>query len=362
MSAPAPSRWARWRRLLLLAVVAFAAALLLAEVALRVFAWFGHADELARWRQQTAAGAKLAPGQPVRLGQIVRPAPDAEIVYELLPDLDVEFQHHPLRTGHLGCRGGDPPEPRPANAFVLVGLGDSVLFGAGVATEETFLARLQQRLAAQLPQHTVVAVNTGVPGYNTAMEVATLQAKCLDLRPDVVVIDFVENDFDLPNFLLLPPDPLRLDKCFLYDLAHRVLRADRRPNGPLEPAPMADRLHFERDPARVPTAYRDMVGQDGYRRALDHLLSLARERGFHVVVSCHTEIDPAARAVCDQLGLPIVTAAERQRAWLQTHGNPPLPQSALVVAPDDLHPSAIGHDLLAEELFAFLARSGWLPH
>ncbi len=353
--------WQRWRWRLLLAAAAFALALLAAEVALRALTWFGHADELAYWRQQTAAGAKLAPGQPVRLGQIVRPAHDPEIVYELLPDLDVEFQRHPLHTGHLGCRGGDPPEPRPDNAFVVVGLGDSVLFGSGVAGEETFLARLQQRLAAALPQRTVVAVNTGVPGYNTSMEVATLQAKCLPLRPDVVLIDFVENDFDLPNFLLLPPDPLRLDKCFLYDLAHRVLRADRRPNGPLEPAPMADRLHFERDPARVPAAYRHMVGAAGYRRALERLVALSHEHGFHVLVSCHTGIDPAARAVCDALGLPVVTAADRQRAWLQAHDNVLLRDSALVVAPDDLHPSALGHDLLAEELFAFLTQSGWLP-
>lgn len=362
MSAPARSRWTRWRRRLLLAAAAFAAALLLAEMGLRGFTWLSRDDELARWQKQTAAGTKLTPGQPVRLGQIVRPAADPQIVYELLPQLDVEFQRHRVTTGARGFRGGDPPEPRPANAFVVVGIGDSVLFGSGIATEETFLCRLQRRLAKALPQRTVVAVNTGVPGYDTAMEVATLQAKCLDLRPDVVVIDFVENDFDLPNFLLLPPDPLRLDTCFLYDLAYRTLRADRRPNGPLEPAPMADRLHFERDPARVPATYRDMVGVDGYRRALQRLVQLSHEHGFHVLVSCHTEIDPAARAVCDELGLPIVTAAERQRAWLQTHDNPPLPQSALVVAPDDLHPSALGHELLAEELFAFLEHSGWLPH
>lgn len=361
MSAPAAAGWVRWRRRLLLAAAAGAFALLAAEAALRVLAWWSHADELAQWRRRTASGTALAPGQPVRLGQIVRPASEPDIVYELLPDLDVEFQRHPLRTGHRGFRGGDPPDPLPDDAFVVVGLGDSVLFGSGVAAEQTFLARLQRLLAVELPQRTVVAVNTGVPGYNTAMEVATLQAKCLSLRPDVVLIDFVENDFDLPNFLLLPPDPLRLDKCFLYDLAHKVLRADRRPNGPLEPAPMADRLHFERDPARVPAPYRHMVGVDGYRRALARLLALSREHGFHVLVSCHTEIDPAARAVCDELSLPVVTAAAAQRAFLQTHDDVPLRDSALVVAPDDLHPSALGHELLAAELLAFLSASGWLP-
>jgi lysophospholipase L1-like esterase len=347
---------------LLLAAAAGAFAVLAAEAALRVVTWLGHDDELAQWRQRTAAGTKLTPGQPVRLGQIVRPAADPAIVYELLPDLDVEFQRHRLVTGHLGFRGGDPPDPRPADAFVVVGLGDSVLFGSGVAGEETFLAQLQVHLREHLPDRTVVTVNTGVPGYNTAMEVATLQTKCLSLRPDVVVIDFVENDFDLPNFLLLPPDPLRPDKCFLYDLAHQVLRADRRPNGPLEAAPMANRVRFESDPSRVPEPYRHMVGTDGYRAALQRLVALGKQHGFRVLVSCHTAIEPAARAVCDELGLPVVTAAAAQRSYLQQHGAVPLGESALVVAPDDLHPSDLGHALLAEELFTFLVQSGWLPH
>jgi hypothetical protein len=111
-----------------------------------------------------------------------------------------------------------------------------------------------------------------------------------------VIVDFVENDFDLPNFLLRPDDVLRLDKSWIYDLAHRALRADRRPNGPLEAAPMADRVHFESDPARVPAAYRHMVGPDGYRGALRKLQDLAVRRNFRILVTCHTEIAPAARA------------------------------------------------------------------
>jgi lysophospholipase L1-like esterase len=360
---PAPARTVPrrlWRRLCL-AGAAAVSALVAAEGALRLVAWLGHDDQLARWRQQSAVGAALAPGQPVRLGQMVRPAADPAIVYELLPHLDVEFQRHRVVTGSRGCRGGDPPTPRPEAAFVIVGLGDSVMFGAGVAADATFLAVLQRRLAARLASRPVVVVNTGVPGYNTAMEVATLQARCLDLRPDVVVIDFVENDFDLPNFLLLPPDPLRLDRCCLYELAYRLLRQGRRPNGPLEPAPMADRFRFVSEPTRVPAPYRQMVGPDGYRRALAQLVALSRTHGFRVVVSCHTAIDPTARAICAGLGLPVVTAEARQRAWLHDHGDPALRDSALVVAPDDPHPSALGHALLAEELFTFLVEHDWLP-
>ena len=336
------------------------AALVVAEVVLRIAASLGSDDDLARWRRETAAGMALQPGQVVPLGRLVRPAEDPDVVYELLPDLDVVFQHHPVRTGSRGFRGGDPPE-RGEHDFVIVGLGDSVLFGSGVAIEDTFLAALGERVRQQVPGRVVTTVNTGVPGYNTTMEAATLAAKCLSLQPDVVLVDFVENDFDLPNFLLLPPDPLRLDRSFAYDLAHRVLRHERLPNGPLQRAPMADKLRFESAPERVPPQYRHMVGVAAYRTALTRLRELSHLHGFRLLVSCHTEIDPQARAICDELGVPVVTAAARQRAWLAANGNPALRDSALVVGPDDLHPSALGHRLLAEELHALLVQQHWLP-
>jgi len=349
-----------WWRRLLLAAGAFAAALVAAEAALRIAAFATADDQLARWRAETAGGAHLTKGQVVPLGRLVRPAADPDVVYELLPDLDVVFQRQPVRTGSLGFRGGDPP-PRGAHDVVVVGIGDSVMFGSGVAHEDTFLAALGERLRRRFPDRTVVTVNTAVPGYDTAMEVATLRTKCLPLRPTIVVCDFVENDFDLPNFLLLPPDPLRTDRLFLYDLAYGVLRRDNLPNGPLERAPMATKLRFESSPDRVPERYRHMVGVDGYHRALAAFAALAKQHAFHAVVSCHTAIDPDAQRICDELGVPVVTAAARQRAWLAANGDPKLRDSALVLAPDDLHPSALGHRLLAEELDEFLVAHHWVP-
>ncbi|MEO6596517.1 MAG: SGNH/GDSL hydrolase family protein, partial [Planctomycetota bacterium] len=297
------------------------AGLVLAEVGLRVAAWLGAKNDLAVWRHQTAAAMHLTPGQSVRLGQMVRPATDPDIVYELLPDLDVTFCEQSVRTGKLGCRGGDPPPQREPGSFLLLGLGDSVMFGSSVATDATFLAVLERELQQHYPEHHITTVNTGVPGYNTTMEVATLASKFVSLHPDVVLIDFVENDFDLPNFLLLPVDPLRTDELFLWDLAHRALRKGRDPNGPLEVAPMANTQHFESDPGRVPAAYAHMVGVGAYRAALTRLRDLSREHGFRVLVSCHTEINASARQVCAELGLPVVTAAARQREWLAAHGN-----------------------------------------
>jgi len=332
--------------------------MVLAEGTLRVADWLGSTNELRAWQRQSAHELQLTNGRHVLLGEMVRPAANADIVYELVPDMDVHFGGKHVVTGALGFRGGDPPPERDPCELCVVGIGDSVLFGSGVETDETFLHRLGDKLQTLYPDRIVTTVNTGVPGYNTTMEVATLAQKCLDLQPDLVIVDFVENDFDLPNFLLLPPDPLRTDRLLLYDLAHRTLRKGRRPNGPLEDAPMENHHFFVGDPARVPTRYQHMVGHDSYRRALQRLLALADEHGFRVVVSCHTAIDEPAQQICDELSVPVVTAAARQREWLDARGQQ-LMQSELVVSPSDPHPSAIGHRLLAEELFVFVRLQGW---
>lgn len=349
----------RWRNRLALSVFGLAAGAVLAELGLRTFEWLTQGDELLAWRRRSADAVALTDGRTVLLGQMVRPAEDPDIVYELLPGLNVEFQRQVVRTGARGFRGGDPPADHRAGDYCIVGIGDSVMFGSGVATEDTFVAQLGASLQAAHPEHRVIAVNTGVPGYNTTMEVATLATKCVDLEPDLVIVDWVENDFDLPNFLLLPPDPLRLDRSLLYELAYRALRNGRRPNGPLEPAPMADRYFFESDPARVPASYRHMVGPDGYRTALARLVRLGEQHHFHVLVTCHTAIDAPAAAICAELHLPVVTAAERQRQWLAEH-HQTLLESALVVAPDDRHPSAVGHGLLADEICAWVEQHHWL--
>jgi lysophospholipase L1-like esterase len=351
----------RWRRRLLLALLATGSGLFAAEVGLRLLAWLRADGALAAWQQQTAAGIDLVHGQAVRLGQIVRPSPHADIVYELLPDLNVSFRGQPVVTCASGFRDAEPRRDLPDAGYCIVGIGDSVMFGSGVAGEATFLAVLRQKVQQQNPRIGVQTVNTAVPGYNTAMEVATLARKGLALRPDLVIVDFVENDFDLPNFLLLPENWGSPRRSFLFDLAKSALRPGRNPNGPLAPAPMADKLHFESDPERVPAAYRDMVGLGGYRRAMTALRDLAHQHGFRVLVSCHVEIDPAARAVCDELGFPVVTGAAKLRAWLQAHGGIELYDSPLVQSRDDVHPTALAHGMLADALFEFLVANEWLP-
>ena len=44
-------------------------------------------------------------------------------------------------------------------------------------------------------------INTAVPGYNTVMEIETMKENGLRYKPDIVIVGYIVNDFDLPNFI-----------------------------------------------------------------------------------------------------------------------------------------------------------------
>ncbi len=341
------------RRRWLLAAVGAGLGLLLAEVAVRVLRAVGAPGRLATSQALAQPAAPLPPGTAARLGQIVRAATNPSIVYELLPGLDVTFRGVRVTTNADGFRGPPRARAKPANGYRIVGLGDSVLFGWGVPYEACGLAALERRLQAALPDRVVEAIDTGVPGYNTAMQAEVLRDKCLPFAPDLVLVDFVGNDFDLPDFLWDQPDYWSLGRSFLLDLARRAFwQRHAELAGPFVWAP--------RD-GTPPPAYAHLVGPEAYRRALTAIAALGRAHGFRVLVTGHHLLRPEAEAICAELGLPVATPVQRTQRWLHDHGYRDLVGSPLTLSADDPHPSALLHDWWAEAVFDRLRQLGWLP-
>src|SRR5437899_2847355 len=121
-------------------------ALLLLEIAVRAFAAVAHGylDEL---------GAEPAPasGAELRLGDILRLNPDDRVVYELRPGLRGRFVGTDLAINSFGMRSRERSIDKPADVFRIVGLGDSVMFGWGVAEEESYPSILERTLAERFP-------------------------------------------------------------------------------------------------------------------------------------------------------------------------------------------------------------------
>jgi len=82
---------------------------------------------------------------------------------------------------------------RDRRAFKVVGLGDSIMYGSGLAREQTYLELLGPRLQAAL-RRPVRVLNLAVPAFNTVQESAALRELGLAVGPDLVIVHFWEDD------------------------------------------------------------------------------------------------------------------------------------------------------------------------
>jgi len=301
------------------------------------------------------------PGTRVQLGEMIRRSANRRIIYELRPNLRVVYQGAPVTTNAAGFRGPAIAATKPAGVERIVGIGDSFMFGQGVADHETHLARLEARRGGS-----VETANLAVPGYNAAMEVETLLEKGLRLRPDIVVIEFIGNDLDLPNFIAAEPQVLSLRRWFLADFVAQRLRSRRRAagNGLVDaPRDTWDGEKYRSDPDSVPPAYRDLVGWPAVERAYRTLHAASVEHGFRLVLLRWDSIADERRlvALAESLGFVVLNLSPLVETRARELGYPSWIESPLVLSQRDNHPSAMAHDLVSEAVERVLVEQCLLP-
>lgn len=342
-------------------------ALAFGEAGARALAWTREQKIVADWqrieRGQGDQAEILLPDTETTLGRLVRTSDVPDIIYEFIPNLRARYLGQPCLINAHGFRDGEWPAPeRTPGSTRIVLLGDSVLFGWGVAQEQAFGRVMADRLRSALPGRTIEVLNTGVPGYNTAMEVATLEHKVLPWRPDIVLLDWVGNDTDLPNMIARQTGVLSFDRSYLYELVRKVLGwRTRWIDTPLQMAPFQGE-RFESRPEHVPEIYRHMVGEEGVARAFERLAELSREHGFRVAVTCHFDLPDFVRDLCKQHGWPTIENGDNLRVWMQQH-DVTLPQyreCELVIGNGDPHPSPMAHRMFGELLADTLRTMAWL--
>ncbi len=119
--------------------------------------------------------------------------PSADLPYRLQPGLDTTLFGIHVRVNRLGFRGPEIVTVPPEGTQRVLFLGDSVVFGQGVAEEETMSAELARRLSAH---GSYEVVNAGAQGYDTPAEAQLLELVGVALRPRIVVVGMSLNDYD----------------------------------------------------------------------------------------------------------------------------------------------------------------------
>ena len=265
-----------------------------------------------------------------------------ERLWELLPDMDITFKGARLRTNRWGMRDQDYSMEKPAGAYRMAVLGASYVMGAGVADNESFEAIVEDRLNADTgasPHVIYEILNFSVGGYGLVQQVAVAHEQVFDFEPDVVL------------YVVQPEEVRRTIERLLpvilqgNDIQSVYLRE------------VLDRIGYEPGMDRPELRKRlYTVGEELVEWGYSEIASLCREHGATpaLVILPNTarlftdeEIDflenLAGRLEFEILNLQGVFAGRnleevRLASW-------------------DLHPNQLGHQLIADRLYALIKES-----
>jgi lysophospholipase L1-like esterase len=116
------------------------------------------------------------------------------LFYRLAPN----FNKGNVRTNEDGLNWRSMSSEHPKRKILI--LGDSVSFAGNFPPEQNYSNQLEQLLSKETGE--LIAVwNAGTPGYNTTQEFILLSDIGPKLNPDLIIIQFCMNDYQLPPVL-----------------------------------------------------------------------------------------------------------------------------------------------------------------
>ena len=262
------------------------------------------------------------------------------------------------RTNSHGQRDRERTLQKADGVRRVLLLGDSVVEGYGLGESETISCQLEDIYG----DGSTEVLNFGVSAYCTRAEVELLEVKGLRFDPDVVVLVFVENDFDNFNREAFPLGEM-IDRPAVVKALFRSSHLFRLASVQL------NLFHFgaEADPVRW---NHDAIGDNNVAEGLSRCRELADRYGFQPLVAIWPRfLDDRIVDVCfmpqgsEQLvvehlaamyDIPSVRLSEffqRNKAESAGAVNPRLRYSS----GDELHPSAEGCRVAAEALKRILS-------
>lgn len=275
---------------------------------------------------------------------------NAKLVRSSDPILQFEFQPGDPLLNSKGTRGPEFEAAKPPGTFRIAAIGDSVTFGLGVATEDTFCAQLGRLLNARDDGRRYEVLNFGVNGYGTVEELQLFRKKVHAFGPDLVLVTYVLNDITPPSVL----------HEVVGDRMRTIARIDRiAPYSQVAAWALVtrDRVASSRDPyAAYERMYLDPEFWSREVEAMRGFTEVSRETPVAVVIvplltdySRHglRRLHERVHGLLGELGLAYLDLADsfQERS----------PEELRLKNDDDTHPNAAGHSLIAQEV------SRWLP-
>ena len=110
---------------------------------------------------------------------------------DLQPGARIVFNDQPLTVNRWGMRDRDRALEKPKHTYRIAVLGPSHVMGSAVADGDTFSDALERRLNREADQKSTIryeVLNFGVAGFSLVQQLAMLEERALQFRPDAVFI------------------------------------------------------------------------------------------------------------------------------------------------------------------------------
>ena len=230
-------------------------------------------------------------------------------------------------------------------SYRIAVLGDSLTFGWGVEKEDTFEVLLEEMLSETRPTE---MINFGHGNYNTQQQVNLFKEKGLKYNPDKVVVFYFINDAEVT--------PVRSSWLWISRL-RSVTFLWSRVRGLLSRA--APGQTFQ-------TFYSDLYQDDqpgfiAVKESFIELQGITEQHGVQLQVIMLPELH-------DLENYPFTAEYAKVETFLRDNNIPVIDLTAsftgyqnpqgLWVAPDDAHPNALAHKMIAEYSRGFLVQGG----
>lgn len=271
--------------------------------------------------------------------ELKTPSPIPALGHEHLKNQSAILQSVEIRLNDWGLRGGPVPPLPPGGRRILV-LGGSITLGWGVPEAETMTARLEQMFKDK--GETVEVLNAGVGNYNALRYTEHFFRDLEGLKPTDIVVHYFLRDAETlepggGNLLLRHSQ-----------LAVTVWAAIQNLTAPSGENVLID--HYNAVYAE------DQPGYLAMKEELAKLAAYAKERGIRVYLAMipdvHNLEDYPFRAIHEQMRK---VAAELGYVYVDLlPGFGPLDPAEIWAMPGDPHPNALGHRIMAEQLFPVL--------
>lgn len=98
-------------------------------------------------------------------------------------------------SNSLGFRGREVEQPKPAGRYRIICLGGSTTYSDTVSDDDAYPTLLEKELRKGRPRRDIEVINAGVPSYTTAETINNLAFRCIDLKPDAIVVYEGINDY-----------------------------------------------------------------------------------------------------------------------------------------------------------------------